>query len=191
RLLGFAEVDFFDKKRGLEYHRTYRLIADEPTGESVNWAAAVTVPGQLADGPSPNAQWTDVPDGMNTAKKLKALQKTLADFLYTSARLSMFENTKLGLRSEPGEDVQTFLGKCREAARTRARAELQQAQADYTVERQKLVAQLPPQAAPQEPPSMWDPVLSLFNLGANKITLAPPPSPAPPKPTPHPPHHDP
>ena len=52
RLLGFAEVDFIDKKRGLEYHRTYRLIADEPAGESVNWAAAVKVPGQRADGPT-------------------------------------------------------------------------------------------------------------------------------------------
>jgi hypothetical protein len=177
RLLGFAEVDFIDKKRGLEYHRNHRLIADEPQGETVNWAAAVKVPGDLADGPSPNAQWGDVPDGMNTAKKLKTLQKTLSDFLYTSARLSLFENTKLGLRSEPGEDVQTFLGKCRGAARVQAQAELQQAQTDYTAARQKLVAQLPPQAAPQEPATVWDmPVLNWFSLGPKKITLGPPPT---------------
>src|SRR5262249_8404174 len=136
RLLGFAEVDFIDKKRGLEYHRTYRLIADEPSGETANWSSAVKVPGDLAEGPSPNAQWTDVPDGMNTVKKLKTLQKTLADFLYISARLSLLEShAKLGLRSEPGEDVQTFLAKCREAILKPPQLQLQQAPTDNSANR--------------------------------------------------------
>src|SRR5262249_12645423 len=62
-LLGFAEVDFIDKKRGLEYHRAYRLIAAPPgTDPAVAWATATPVPGQIADGPGANAQWAEVPE---------------------------------------------------------------------------------------------------------------------------------
>ncbi|MFL5340315.1 MAG: hypothetical protein ACJ8F7_09195, partial [Gemmataceae bacterium] len=118
-------------------------------------------------------------EALNTAKKLKTLQKTWTDSLYGSARLALLEShPKLGLRSEVGEDVQAFLARCREAAKQQGQAELQKAQAEYSVERQKLVAQLPPRAAPPEPSSpIWEmPVLSWFKPGPSKVVLGPPPT---------------
>ena len=110
---------------------------------------ATPVPGQLADGPSPNAQWTEVPEALNTAKKLKALQKTWTEFLYGGAKLALLEShPKLNLRSAVGEDVQTFLARCKAAAHKQAQAELKSAEAEYTAARQKLVAQMPARAAP-------------------------------------------
>src|SRR5262249_39263811 len=41
RLLGCAEVLFIDKRRNLEYRRTYRYLAAPPApGEAANWHAA-------------------------------------------------------------------------------------------------------------------------------------------------------
>ena len=45
-----------------------------------------------------------MPDEWNTARKLKALQKAFAEFLYAHARQPLMENKALGLLSDPGED---------------------------------------------------------------------------------------
>ena len=176
-LLAFGDVDFFDKKRGLEFHRSYRLIAEPPDGEpNINWSAAMPIAEKLADGANDNAQWSEVPEALNSLKKLKALQKPFVDFLYSSAKIALFEShSKLNLRSNLGEDVQAFQARCREEARKRAEAELEQAKADYQTERQKLVAQLPPEETPQAPTSFfWNlPGMSWFKPSPSKITLGP------------------
>ncbi len=176
-LLAFGDVDFIDKKRGLEFHRSYRLIVEAPESDpNVNWSAAMPVAEQLASGPSDNAQWSEAPEALNSLKKLKALQKPFADFLYSSAKIALFEShAKLGLYSNLGEDVHAFQARCRAAAQQLGEAELKQAETDYQTDRRKLVAQLPPEAAPQAPSSfMWDiPVLSWFKPGPSKVTLGP------------------
>jgi DNA helicase HerA-like ATPase len=172
--LGFAEVDFIDRKRGLELRRTYRLIADPSPDGSVTWASATPVAEQLAEAPSDNAHWGEVPDALNNPKKIKVLQKTFGDFLYTSARMALLESdAKLGLRSSPGEDLPSFQARCRTAARQQAEAALKKAEADYLAERQPLAEKLPAAPAPP-PPSIFDlPVLNWFKQSPSKIVLGP------------------
>jgi hypothetical protein len=118
RLYGAAEVLFVDKKRAKEHRQTYRLLAQPPQkSEAVRWATAERA-GDLPSGSSaePGAHWTEVPESLDKARKLKALEKAFADYLYTSARLVLLENAKLGLVGEPGEDVVAFRERCRRAA---------------------------------------------------------------------------
>src|SRR6202023_2253722 len=88
----------------------------------------------LVSAPEANARWVDVPGGWNTAKKLKALERAFADFLYGNARLSVLTNRSLELTSTPGEDVLTFKARCRAAAHQEA---------------EKAVAALKPRYAPK------------------------------------------
>jgi ribosomal protein L40E len=131
RLLGIADVAFLDKKRGLSHQQTYRLLAAVPVaGQPVSWHTAKRLSGPPDLAPAPGAAWGEVPESLNTAKKLKSLEKTLADFLYSSARLVLLENAKLGLIGQPGEDVVAFRERCRAAA-------VQQAEQAREVERAK------------------------------------------------------
>lgn len=176
KLLGFAEVAFLDRKRGLDLKREYRLLADPPADQTVSWAGAQPIPIRLADSPAPNAQWAEVPEPLNSAKKIKALQKGFAEFLYASAKQRVFENAKLDLLGKPGEDVQTFLQRCKETAKGKAEAELAEQRSEYEVERAKL-APLVPQATKPATSSMWDmPVLSWFKSGPTTVTLGPKPT---------------
>jgi Helicase HerA, central domain len=117
RLLGFAEVIFSDRRRGLEHRRTYRLLAEPvPAGQSVHWATATKVSETIATVPHPDARWPDAPESLNSARKLTALKRTLIEFLYGNAKLLLLTNRPLNLVSEPTEDVLAFQARCRAAA---------------------------------------------------------------------------
>jgi hypothetical protein len=117
RVLAFAEVAFVDRRKGLEHRKMYRLLAEPPApGQSVKWMTADSVEAQPLDTPEPAAGWAPLPESVNTARKLKALEKALAGYLYGNARLRLFENRKLGLVSQPQEDLLAFGQRCREAA---------------------------------------------------------------------------
>jgi hypothetical protein len=117
RVLAFADVAFVDRRKGLEHRKVYRLLAEPPApGQSVKWMTADSVEAQPLDAPEPVAGWAPVPESVDTARKLKALEKALAAYLYGNARLRLFENRKLGLVSQPQEDLLAFGQRCREAA---------------------------------------------------------------------------
>jgi hypothetical protein len=130
RLYGVAEVVFVDKKKGKEYRRTYRLLTMPPQdADTVRWATAE----RAGDLPAlsgrdlenlvqqePGAFWAELPESLGKARKLKSLEKTLAEHLYSNARLVLLENAKLGLTSEPGEDIVAFRERCRLAVRQEA-----------------------------------------------------------------------
>ncbi|MBY0528487.1 MAG: DUF87 domain-containing protein [Gemmataceae bacterium] len=118
RLLGFAEVVFADKRKGLEHRRSYRLLAEAvPTGQSVAWAAAEKLGDAVSTAPQAGAQWADAPESLNSGKKLTALKRTLVDFLHGNAKVVLLSNRALDLVSEPQEDVLVFQARCRAAAR--------------------------------------------------------------------------
>ncbi len=144
RVLGFAEVVFADKRKGLEHRRSYRLVAAAPTaGQPVAWHAAETVGEILAAAPQPNARWSDVPETLNTVKKLKALEKEFTAFLQGNARLSILMNRTLDLVGEPGEDVVAFQERCRTAAQQEAAKALAAEKARYREKFAALNATLP------------------------------------------------
>ncbi len=117
RMLACAEVAFVDRRKGLEHRKPYRLLTDPPAAaQALNWTMAEPFDGQPLDAPEAVAGWTPVPESVNSARKLKALEKAFAENLYGSARLRLFENRKLGLVSQPQEDLLAFGQRCRDAA---------------------------------------------------------------------------
>jgi hypothetical protein len=120
-LLACAELVFADKRKGSEYRRTYRLLTPPPNGDQpMAWQTARPVSQPLAEEPNPFARWGDVPEALNAARKLKALERDFVNFLFANAKQTLFQNRKLELISEPGEDAQTFLKRCQVAARQEA-----------------------------------------------------------------------
>jgi hypothetical protein len=121
RVLGCAEVVFADKKRGVEARKTFRLLADPPSeGQDVLWRSAQAIDAIVDAGPQPGAAWQEVPDDLQTSKRWKALEKSFAEYLRDNAKLTLQENRKLALVSEPGEDAQAFSERCRVSARKEA-----------------------------------------------------------------------
>ena len=118
-LLGFAEVVFtVDKRKGKEFTQTIRLLArPAASGHPTEWDAAEAFAGALAPAAAPDAAWAGVPESMDTGRKLKALEKAFGDHLYTTRKLSLWENRALELVSEPGETEAAFRERCRAAAR--------------------------------------------------------------------------
>ncbi len=118
RVLGVAEVVFLvDKRKGVEHTQPFRLLGRPPVaGHPIDWDSAEPAPTDLASGPASGARWAGVPDTLDTGRKLKALEKAFADWLYSTQKLSLFENRALGLVSAPGEGLTAFRGRCRLAA---------------------------------------------------------------------------
>src|SRR5262249_37190523 len=86
-----------------------RLLArPAAAGPPTGWDRAEPVADALADGPLPNATWEGVPEGLDTGRKLKALEKAFADYLAGAQKLNLFENRTLGLVSEPDEPLPSF-----------------------------------------------------------------------------------
>jgi hypothetical protein len=138
-LLGCAEVDFLDKRRGLEHHQSYRLLAQP----SAAWPTAERLAVATATAPAPGAHWATVPEALNSAKKLKALEKAFTDCLYNGAKLTLLENAKLGLVGGPGEDILAFRERCRAAARQELEKAFVAEKSKYQPKFQALGARLP------------------------------------------------
>src|SRR5262249_36065995 len=165
RLLGVAEVLFFDKKRGLSPKQTHRLLAEVPANGQINWATAERLAAQPGNAPITPAQWAEVPEAVNGSRKVKALQKAFSDFLYNSARLVLRENADLQLMSEVGEDAQTFQQRCRAAAAQRAAAEVAQERAKFEPKFAKLGAKVPEGVGEQQGSSLLNAINPFSWLG--------------------------
>jgi hypothetical protein len=143
-VLGCAEVGFLDKRRNLQHRLPHQLLAKPPApGQTVNWSGAGRVADTLAAAPEAGAHWAAVPESLNSARKLKALEKTFADFLYDNAKLTVLENSKLGLVGQPGEDVLAFRERCRTAAHQEAEKALAAETSKYQAKFEALGARLP------------------------------------------------
>ena len=114
-LLGFAEVVIqVDKRTGTEHKVHLRLVARAPeVGHPVDWEKAIPI-GEPAPRPEPNARWAAVPESVDTGRKLKALEKAFAEYVYGTQKLSLFENRKLELTSVPGESQEAFKRRCQQ-----------------------------------------------------------------------------
>jgi hypothetical protein len=160
RVLAFAEVLFADRRKNLEYRRAYRYLAPPSApGEPVNWHAAEPFAGSPAKAPEPGARWADVPESLNTARKLTALKRGFTDFLSGNARYAVFVNNTLGLVSQPGEDVQAFHERCHAAARQEAERALEEEKRKYAPKFKALNAEVPARPTEAKPGGSWLPDL--------------------------------
>jgi hypothetical protein len=172
-LLAMAEVDFVNRSRGIEYTRPYRLLIDDfSSDEYPLWSAGIAIGSGLAEQPEKDAEWGQVPESLSQPKKLTALKKSFVEYLYANARLALYECPKLDLLSRIGEDVTSFLARCRSVAEARAAEEILRAEKQYLAEREPLALKLPAAPAPPSPATLWDlPVLNWFKPRSSKIIL--------------------
>jgi hypothetical protein len=156
RVLGFAEVVFVvDKRKGLEHRRAVRLLARPPAaGHPIDWERAGPAGESLATGPGPDASWASVPEALDTGRKLKALERAFADFLYSNEKLSLFENRPLGLVSEPGESASSFRDSCRLAAVREGEQALHMEKVKFAPRFKALDAELPGEHE-EKPSGSW------------------------------------
>jgi hypothetical protein len=147
RLLAFAEAVFADRRKNLEFRRQYRRLAvPPPPGQPAAWHAAEVYDGPLAEAAEPGARWADVPESVNTARKLKALERGFADFLQGNAKLIVYVNPALEVTGAAGEDLASFQQRCRAAALQRAESALAELRAKYAPKFRALNADVPADA---------------------------------------------
>jgi hypothetical protein len=151
RVLGFAEVAFvIDRRTGKEHKESLRLLARPPEpGQPVDWARAEAVEQSPGHRPEPGARWLDVPESLDTGRKLKALENAFADYLHGAQKLALHENRTLGLVREPGEALGEFLRRCRAAAEQERDKALELERAKFRPKFQALGAELPAERAPR------------------------------------------
>lgn len=182
RLFGFTEIRFIDRKRDLDFHRSYRLLAVPPENpdESVGWMQDEGLSGEIEDGPLPGAEWAEIPSGWDSTRRLNSLRRSLAEDLYQNARMRLFESPAMSLVSRAGEEVSVFLERLQTEAVRQAEAEAEQVYAEFRLKIDRLRKKLPTSVSVELPraeaSSYWDlPVLSWFR---------PEPTPPPPPPAP-------
>jgi hypothetical protein len=148
-VLGEAEVVFvLDKRKGLQHARTLRLLAvPAEAGHPLDWDHAEPGPQALAPGPAQQARWAGVPGSLDTGRKLKALEKAFADWVYGSQKLPLLENRTLGLVSAPGESAETFRRRCVSAAEQQAQKALEMEKVKFAPKFEALGMKLPDEPA--------------------------------------------
>jgi len=134
RILGIGEIAFIvDKRKGREHTETIRLLAQPAaSGHPLDWDHAEPVGESLATTPLPGAHWDGVPDSLDTGRKFKGLEKAFGEYLYSTKKLSLFQNRELELVSEPGETLEAFQARCRQAAAEEAAQALAMQKAKFT-----------------------------------------------------------
>jgi hypothetical protein len=177
RLLAEARVAFVDRRKGVEHKRPCKRLAFPPPrmGEPVDWHSAEVFTGTRGEGPAPTASWAEVPETLNTPKKLKALERTFLEYVNSNAELTLYANRTLGLVSQPGEALADFREQCRERARKEAEQALAKERTKLAPKFTALHAEIPPEQPVQGSSSSWSLSGAFFDL----LALGTPPSPSP------------
>jgi Helicase HerA, central domain len=153
-VLGFGEVVFVvNKRKGQEHIQPIHLLAEPAAaGHPLAWEKAISVGEKLEASPSVTGRWGGVSDALDTGKKFKTLEKAFADYLYSTLKLSLFENRALEMISEPGETEEAFKQRCRQEAEQKARQALEMEQVKFRPKFEALDATLPDLPPPAPPP---------------------------------------
>ena len=124
-ILGYAEVNINSKKPKLDHDQVYHLVAEPPTiVNPTPWLKASHMSEVMHDEPDETlteALWADVPEEINTLKKIEELKKAFVEFLIEHAAQSVVANTSLDLVRAPWEDEERFKERCRKMAGLKAK----------------------------------------------------------------------
>lgn len=137
KLLGIGRVHFVRQTQAVQVnaHRAFGLLLEPPRGlEMPRWEEAQELdlePRDLLGRPEPGARFDSVPETLNDARKLSALQKDLEEYLYRSYTLELFYSPAVKLYSEPDEDERAFHMRVSQAAREMRDAEVDRLQERY------------------------------------------------------------
>ena len=116
RVLGCGSVTGEDKKMGRKYPRTLCLLAAAAAdGQPLDWTKAETVADALDPNARPEARWSAVPETLNSAAKVGALEKAFADYL-AAVKVMVPTNATLKMTCREEEDAAGFRVRCQTAA---------------------------------------------------------------------------
>ena len=125
-LLGVADAGMTNARAGVVVDKTYRLIVEAPAaGMGTSWGDGQAVADGFITAPDAgDAAWLDLPKGLNDTKRMKDLSKEFADFVYSNANHTVYNNKTLSLTSEDGESHEDFLERCKNYAQREAEKEM-------------------------------------------------------------------
>jgi len=143
-LLGLGRLHFVKQTRDLNVNtaEAFALLAQPPEGVGgVRWEHAqpleITVR-DLADRAEPEALFDVLPETINEARELSALQRELADHLYRTGNLTLQYNPATKLHSRPDEDARAFHQRVEQAARELRDADVDKLKAQYAQQARRL-----------------------------------------------------
>ncbi len=122
-LLGLGRLHFFKQTKALsvDEYESFVLLGQPPRGVgSVHWEEAQALDLQtreLREQPEPEALFDELPETINDARKLRALQKDLDEYLYRNGSLTLLYSPAAQLYSKPQETEREFRMRLRQAAR--------------------------------------------------------------------------
>jgi Helicase HerA-like C-terminal len=152
-LLGMAEATAEDRKMGRKYTQSFRLLLEVPTGgQAVDWSGAEALAVVPEDRPPSGALWVEVPDSVDSGKKLKALEKSLAEHV-AALKVKVPSNPKLSMTWDGKESLDVFQGRCQTAAWKEFEKKLGKEKETYGPEFARYQVSVP--EAPVDPSASW------------------------------------
>jgi len=138
-----AEVAFVDRRKDVsEVKDLQHLVFANDLGAVVRWENADEVaiePEDLEDVVSAeDAIYSDAPRQLTSARKLRALKKDYANYLYHEMRLPLFFHPKLKLYSKPGESERDFKIRLGQLAREKRDAGVDKLRKSYRTKLDRL-----------------------------------------------------
>jgi hypothetical protein len=150
-LLGGAYVRFVDRRRRINEQRDKVLLALIPDHlGGVDWETAEALPLSLDDALSTRPPqrldhgpyFAPVPDSVQNERDLKSIGRSLADWLYYQARLTIMVHSELEIYQQPGERERSFKARLRQLARERRDDELAELEDKFEERLDRLEARL-------------------------------------------------
>jgi len=103
-------------RRWVASTRRYSGCSCRPAdGQAVDWSKAEIIENAFDQHPAPDARWGPIPDALNTAKKLKALEKSFADYL-AGLKVMVPANAALKMSCDSTENPDAFRTRCQSIA---------------------------------------------------------------------------
>jgi len=145
-LLTLGRVHFVDRSRRVDETKEVGfLLWPNSLGALIRWQDAEPLDlevHELQSQPEQEALFAPVPPSLNTAAKLKAIEKEFADYLYREQVLSLPYLPALNLYAEPGESERDFAARAQQVAREKRDAEVEKLRQKYQQRLDRLEDQL-------------------------------------------------
>jgi len=139
-VLASGAVDFFHRPSGGQDRQEFTCAGHPDASGAIRWDEAEMLPEPVpADAvPEEGAVFAPLPESMNQARELTAAKRDLADFLYRSRRITLFEASELDAYSRPGESAADFRIRLAQDARERRDGEIDHVEERYETKLDRL-----------------------------------------------------
>jgi DNA helicase HerA-like ATPase len=111
-LMGTGRIHFIDRRRKVDEEKAFGLLVPPPEASvRPDWERAGSVDpasSPMAGSPDPGASFDMLPESINEAKEMKALEKDLRDHFYRSSAIELLYSPAVKLYSLPGESERDF-----------------------------------------------------------------------------------